>query len=306
MKELANDNGWFNDHRSLLGNGFTKDNPKSNIQVNLMIFGSPLIKTLDNGLVVNLTDSQAKEEYKSLVMKVYDMQYDFDSDDLEVCIFTYNLAFQMILDYTYEDLLICLMCGIFIWLYLIFHIRSFFVGSFAMINIFMSIPLTVVVYHYIFGIKYFALLHNLVIIIELGIGADDVFVFYDAWIQAKRISILRKNRDKRMAYTFRKAAKGMFVTSLTTMVSFLATSISSIVPIMTFGLFAAIIIPINYFLVVTVTPCYYIIYDIYLRKRCRWCRYRLRSKKKPIFNQIILPSPSRLKEERSGNSEILE
>ena len=170
----------------------------------------------------------------------------------------------------------------------------------------MSIPVTVVVYHYIFGIKYFALLHNLVIIIELAVGADDVFVLNDTWNQANHISILRKNRDKKLAFTFRRAAKGMFVTSLTTMVSFLATSISSIIPIMTFGIFAAIMIPINYFLVVSVTLCYYIIYDIYLKKRCRWCRYRFRSKKKAIFNEIILPSPLRLREERSGHSEILE
>ena len=109
-----------------------------------------------------------------------------------------------------------------------------------------------------------------------------------------------------MAFTFRRAGKGMLVTSLTTMVSFLATSISSIVPIMTFGVFAAIIIPINFFLVISITPCYFIIYDIYLRKRCKWCRYRFKSKKKAVFNEVILPSPSRLREERSGNSEILE
>jgi predicted RND superfamily exporter protein len=85
----------------------------------------------------------------------------------------------------------------------------------------MSVPISLVVYKLVFGITYFSLLHILVILIILGIGADDIFVFHDAWEASGQIKALRNDLS-----TFRKSAKTMLVTSLTTMVSFLATGCS--------------------------------------------------------------------------------
>jgi predicted RND superfamily exporter protein len=90
----------------------------------------------------------------------------------------------------------------------------------------MSVPISLVVYKLVFGITYFSLLHILVILIILGIGADDIFVFHDAWEASGQIKALRNDLSRRTAYTFRKSAKTMLVTSLTTMVSFLATGCS--------------------------------------------------------------------------------
>ena len=47
--------------------------------------------------------------------------------------------------------------------------------------ILMSFPITAVWYSGIFRITYYSILHNLVIFIILGIAADDIFVFHDAW-----------------------------------------------------------------------------------------------------------------------------
>jgi predicted RND superfamily exporter protein len=178
------------------------------------------------------------------------------------------------MNYTYSDLWLCLACGIFIWLYLVMHVKSVFIGSFAMLNVFMSIPLSIDLYYYLFGIEYFALLHNLVIIIVMGVGADDIFVFNDMWKQAKQINILKADTNRRMAYAFRRSAKAMMVTSLTTMVSFMATAVTYIIPVSTFGIFASIIIPVNYFLVISVLPAYYMIYENHLKERCKWIPYR--------------------------------
>ncbi len=62
----------------------------------------------------------------------------------------------------------------------------------------------------------------------------------------------------------------MLVTSLTTAVAFAATSLSKIVPISTFGIFAAIIVPINYMLVILAFPPFVIVHEKYLKNRCRW------------------------------------
>jgi len=47
----------------------------------------------------------------------------------------------------------------------------------------------------------------------------------------------------------------MFVTTSTTVVSFLATALTPIMPIMAFGIFAALTIFLNYVMVVCIFPC---------------------------------------------------
>ena len=286
MNAYANDSAFIIANRQLLNRHFGPTHPFSNILVNIFVFGGPLMKRADNGSVVEMTAEKAKDKYREFVLAIYNMQDDFYSDNIELVVFAYKLGFELIYDYTYKDLAISLSCGVFIWLYVIFHVKSIFIASFAMLGIFMSIPISLVIYSYIFDIKYFALLHNLVIIIVLSIGADDIFVFNDMWKQAKTINILEKDLGKRMAYVFKKSAKAMFVTSLTTMISFVSTAISSIIPIQTFGIFAAIIIPINYILIIMALPCYYMIYEYHFKHRCLFLKYRF-CKKKPKLTRKI-------------------
>ena len=75
---------------------------------------------------------------------------------------------------------------------------------------------------------------------------------------------MRNDFEKRMAYSFRRAARAMAVTSSTTSVAFMANIASPMLPIRAFGVFAGIIVPINYLLVVMIFPPATIIYDKYL------------------------------------------
>jgi predicted RND superfamily exporter protein len=125
----------------------------------------------------------------------------------------------------------------------------------------------------------------------MGIGADDIFVFHDMWSNTKHIKILRKRISLRLAYSFRKAASAMLVTSITTAVSFLSTCLSPIMPICSFGIFSGIVITVNYLLIITAIPNLYIFYEAYIRKNflcftnCKKCiksrNYSLRSLKMP-------------------------
>ena len=67
-----------------------------------------------------------------------------------------------------------------------------------------------------------------------------------------------------MAYSFRRASRAMAVTSSTTSVAFLANVASPMLPIRAFGVFAGVIIPVNYILVVLVFPPATIFYDRYI------------------------------------------
>ena len=69
-----------------------------------------------------------------------------------------------------------------------------------------------------------------------------------------------------MAYTFKRAFKAILVTSSTTSVAFLANGLSEIVPIRAFGIFAAIIIPVNFVLIILIMPAIQLIHDRYFAK----------------------------------------
>lgn len=51
----------------------------------------------------------------------------------------------------------------------------------SMLSILFSFPITLVIFKSILSIDYFSSLHILVVFIVLGISADNVFVFTDAW-----------------------------------------------------------------------------------------------------------------------------
>lgn len=162
----------------------------------------------------------------------------------------------------------------FLWFYMILHMKSVFLSTVSIINIGMSIPVALFLYHFVFRISYFSLLHILAVIVILGIGNDNIFVLNDTFTQSGQIKFLSVDLDRRMAYTIRKSAKAMMITSLTTIVSFLATSFSNIMPISSFGIFAAIVVAVNYLIVILVMPPFIIIYEKYIKERfkCLCCK----------------------------------
>lgn len=56
----------------------------------------------------------------------------------------------------------------------------------------------------------------------------------------------------------------MLITSMTTVFAFLATAISVIMPIMTYGIFAAINILVNFILVITLFPAFLVLREKFL------------------------------------------
>jgi flagellar motor component MotA len=84
----------------------------------------------------------------------------------------------------------------------------------------MSIPITLIIYRYVFGIQYFASIHISALIIIIGIGTDDLMVYHNQW------------KIEKDAYnSLKKCFKSMFVTSLTSALAFFSTSYSSIMPV---------------------------------------------------------------------------
>ena len=145
-----------------------------------------------------------------------------------------------------------------------FHTRSIAIASLGMLQILISFPSTYFFYRLIFQIEHFGTLQVLAIYVILGIGADDIFVLYDAFMQAPTTfddNTTGESQDeklalsKRLAWSLTRAVSAMTTTSLTTWAAFVVTAFSPIINIRCFGVFASIMVMVNFLLCIMITPC---------------------------------------------------
>ena len=136
-----------------------------------------------------------------------------------------------------------------------FQTGSLWISMFGMIEITISLPMAYFVYTYIFQIQYFDFLCSLAIYIVMAIGADDVFIWFDAYKQSAYESPeISASLESRFIWAWHKAASAMLVTSLTTCVAFFATATSPLLSIKSFGYFTAFVIFLDYIYVITWLP----------------------------------------------------
>ena len=95
-----------------------------------------------------------------------------------------NVYFEELLN---SDLAYAIGSLLFVFCFIWFHLESFFMASMTILMIIMSFPITYFIYGGVFQIPFNDTLIQLSIFIVLGIAADDVFVFCDAWRQSSYI-----------------------------------------------------------------------------------------------------------------------
>ena len=131
-------------------------------------------------------------------------------DDVEVLYFWPVISFKEFLSILLHDGLLAIGSIVFVFFYLWIHSGSAFLAMAGMLHVMMSFPLAFLLYRYLFGIMPFYILSFLSIYIILAIGADDIFVYMDAWRQsAFEGPEVNLNLHTRMAYTFKRAAKAV-------------------------------------------------------------------------------------------------
>jgi protein dispatched 1 len=150
-----------------------------------------------------------------------------------------------------------------VFFYMWFHTHSILIAGVAMFMNFMSFMLGWCFYRFVCQIKFFDSIMILMIFIVLGIGADDVFVFTDAFKQSLVEGEHCESLRDRIVYTARRSSKAIFITSFTTMCAFLATATSQIMPIAAFGVFASLTIMFLYIENVLLMPATLTIYSQY-------------------------------------------
>ncbi|XP_072038637.1 protein dispatched homolog 1-like isoform X1 [Amphiura filiformis] len=147
-------------------------------------------------------------------------------------------------------------------LIIIWYTGSLFVTVMTILNMGMSLIVSYFVYKVIFQLPFFPFVNILAIILLIGIGADDTFVFMDIWKKAKA-ELHGKDRTVVLQETIRHAAVTMFVTSFTTGAALYANMISSIIAIKCFAVFAGTAIMANFAFTITWLPVVVVMDD--------WC-----------------------------------
>jgi hypothetical protein len=152
-------------------------------------------------------------------------------------------------------------------LYIWFHTRSLYYATLGMLEILIAFPMTYFLHRVVFQYYWMGLLNFLSLFILLGIGADDIFIFVDAWKQSHAAGgHVNDSLETKLAWTWKRSAKTMLVTTTTTAAAFYANAFSTIPPIQEFGVFTGTLVIVNYLLVITWFPACLILRHKYLRK----------------------------------------
>ena len=178
-----------------------------------------------------------------------------------------------------SDLFFAIFSIFFVVMWMRMHTGSSLTALAGIFMVVMSLPVTVFIYKVIFAIPYYSEIHSLVLFIVLGIGADDIFVLNDSWKLTKDIyhgDITNgKNREtvhRRLLKCYRHTMSTVFNTSFTTSMAFIATGLSPLMPISTFGWFAATCIICNYIFVITLMPPVVVISEMYFENSVIPCQ----------------------------------
>lgn len=142
------------------------------------------------------------------------------------------------------------------------YTRSFFLTLTNMSYILLSVPTALFFYKMVFQILFFDFIHILVVFIILGIGADGVFVMIDAWKQSR---LLFTDEFERLTYAYNRAVATVFNTSFTTVIAFSSTALTPLIPISTFGVFAALCIAVNFVFICTIVPSTILVWESYVK-----------------------------------------
>ena len=136
------------------------------------------------------------------------------SNYLTVYYFMTALLFDVFLDILLRDAILSIASVFTVFVYIWVSVGSLFLALVGISEILLSLPVAWFFCRVILQIKYFGGLNLLCLFIVCAVGADDVFVFNDAYVQSqfKGPKVLR-DFPTRMSWVYRKAGLAMLITS---------------------------------------------------------------------------------------------
>lgn len=186
-----------------------------------------------------------------------------------------NHLFQAVLG---VDVTLALGAIFFVFFYILFHTRSLFISASCILGIILCFPVGAFWSIVVFGVRFFDPLNVFLLFVLLGLGADGVFIVFDAWEQSfagvdywTEVHGEEVAKQYRMSYVWRRSSRAMFACNGTTALAFLSVVPSPIMPMASFGILSALTILHNWLLDVTVVPCILALWDERLRHNYLCC-----------------------------------
>ena len=177
------------------------------------------------------------------------------------------LWFDIVFKQAMKDVLCAVGSIMFIFVFILIHTKSLWITGFAVLSIMTCFLCTNLIYRVVLDFRYIGFFHVLTIFIVLGIGADDIFVFYDVWRNTGHEDY--PTLAHRLSDAYRKSVFSMLFTSITTAVAFFANAISPLLATRSFGVFSGIVIIVNYLSVILYFPTVVVMYHTKFEK-FRW------------------------------------
>ena len=162
------------------------------------------------------------------------------------------LIFDVFIEILLVDGTLAVASVVMVFAYIWITTGSGFLALVGMSEILFSLPVAWFLLRAIFQVQYFASLNMMCIFIVCAIGADDIFVFMDAYVQSKfKGPVVNRDMETRFSWVYRKSGFAMAITSFTTCSAFLCCFMTPLADTQAFGLFAAAIIAADYVFVMT-------------------------------------------------------
>jgi len=178
-------------------------------------------------------------------------------------------------DTQFQAVFLSILSLVFVFLYIWFNVGSLFLAVTGTFEIVASLPLAWFVWRIImWQVRLDVFAFSLIIFLILCIGADDIFVFIDTWkSSATKPAHISGSIETRLQWTYVHAASAMFTTTATTVLALVMTATSTIPFIQSFGIFAFLVVIMDYLLVITWFPVTVIVYEKYFVSGCcaKWC-----------------------------------
>ena len=218
------------------------------------------------------SDKGRKDFLTDLWMEVGEPAFQSDAESGPVqAMFKDHIEAAVNNKFVFKDLYWALFSFLLIFIYMTVVTNSIFLATLGMTHIFLSFFCTYAIYktaiHWLAGVEWFPFLLWLGLFVICGIGADDIFVYVDAWRQSQVVLPKSTPLANRISWVHRRASGAMFITSFTTACAFFSNTVNYVIPVGLFGAFMALLVVLNYILVCTMFPAVVVIYHFFLEDR---------------------------------------
>lgn len=185
------------------------------------------------------------------------------SEDLTMFYGSGELTDIQVLAALEHDAALAIGAVVLVFLLMWLNVGSLFIALAGVFEVLISFPFAFFLYRWVFGHQHAGVLNAIALFVIIGIGVDDVFIFFNIFRQCGDID----EPKARLAKTFRRAAKSTFITSFTTIAAFAVNWFSPMPALALFGLYMTLLVLMNYLLVISLFVCTLQVWDVYVREK---------------------------------------